>query len=216
VENTPTSSFDAVCEIDFTEILTDHTRPSKGKVYANPKCVKYNPVAGTVVYELASGAQSTSAIAPTLNALYGLIGKATRFPPITSTQTEAAIRIIATQEETPLPSIVRCGSNRSFGLLGYEYLTNPIDIIMGVNDIWCIANSQLHLQAPGVLCLPAAGFGPAEFTRMPYTNEQTLRAAANQRLCRDRFAYYQSVGLPDGPFKDLIPMEAKLFCAGMQ
>jgi hypothetical protein len=69
------------------------------------------------------------------------------------------------------------------------------------------------LQAAGVLCLPAAGFGPAEFMGMPYTNEHTLQVAAARRLCRDRNEYYKLVGLPDGPFKDLAQMAPKLFCA---
>lgn len=212
VENEQAHCFDAICEINLTEILTDHTRPSKGKVYANPKCVKYSPKAGTVVYELANGAQSTSAMAPTLNALYGLIGKATRLPPITSTATEAIITLQET-DDAPLPNMVKCGSNRTFRLTGYEYLTQPIDIIMGVNDIWLIANNQIHLQAPSMLCLPKAGYGPAEFMSMPFTKESTLHTAAAQRLCRDRTEYYALVGLTDGPFKDLVKMEPKLFCA---
>jgi hypothetical protein len=210
VENEQANCLDAICEINLTEILTDHTRPSKGKVYANPKCVKYCPKAGTVVYQLANGAQSTSAIAPTLNALYGLIGKATLLPPITSTTTEAKIMM---HEDALLPSVVKCGRNRTFGLAGYEYLTQPIDIIMGVNDIWSIAHNQLHLQAPSVLCLPKAGFGYLEFVSMPFTKESTLRIAANQRLCRDRMEYYLLVGLTDGPFQDMVKMEPKLFCA---
>ena len=213
VENQPNECFDAVCEIDLTEILTDYTRPSKGKVYANPQCVKYSAAAGTVVYELAGGAKSTSVIAPMLNALYGLIGKATRFPPIATSTTVATIRI---GDATPsLPNVVRCGGNRSFGLAGYEYLVNPIDIIMGVNDVWSIANNQLHLQAPSVLCLPDAGYGSVEFMGMPHTTDGVLRTAATQRLCRDRVEYYKLVGLPDGPFKDLVAMAPKLFCAGM-
>jgi len=212
IENTQANCMDAICEIDLTEILTDYTRPSKGKVYANPRCVKYNPALGTIVYELANGGQSTSAIAPMLNALYGQIGKTLRFPPIATTSTEASIRIPPT---TPIPSIVRCGANRSFNLTGYEYVTQPIDVIMGVNDIWEIGNNQLHLQAPSVLCVPGAGFGATEFMGMPYTTENTLRLAAAQRLCRDRVEYYKLVGMPNGPFQDLKPMAAKLFCAEM-
>jgi hypothetical protein len=84
---------------------------------------------------------------------------------------------------------------------------------MGVNDIWLIANNQIHLQAPSMLCLPKAGYGPAEFMSMPFTKESTLHTAAAQRLCRDRTEYYALVGLTDGPFKDLVKMEPKLFCA---
>ena len=197
----------AMCEIDLTEILTDHTRPSKGKVYANPRCVKYSPEKGTIVYELANGAQSTSAIAPTLNALYGSIGRATRLPPIQLKAYEAKIRVAE-----GFPNIVRRGSNRSFKLEGYEFLTQPIDAVMGVNDIWSIANDELHLQAASLLCLPGAGFGPSEFASMPHTNEATLRIAAGQRLCRDRVEYYKLVGMETGPFEKLGPMKAGLFC----
>ena len=209
VENTEANAFDAVYEINLTEILTDYTRPGKGKVYANPACVKYSPARGTVVYELANGKESTSAIAPTLNALYGQIGKVPRFPPITTTATEARIRV--TQPNTP--SVVRCGDNRSFDLKGYEYPTKPIDIVIGVNDLWILGNGQLHLQAASMLCVP--GFGPPEFMRMPYTTERTLRTAAEQRLCRDRVEYYKLVGLADGPFEDFAPMAARLFCVGL-
>jgi hypothetical protein len=199
---------DAVCEIDLTDILTDHTRPSKGKVYANPKCVKYSPEKGTIVYELANGATSTSAIAPTLNALYGSIGKVARLPPIELRASEAKIRVAES-----FPNIVHRGSNRSFKLEGYEFLTQPIDVIMGVNDIWPIANGEFHLQAASLLCLPAAGFGPSEFATMPRTNENTLRIAAAQRLCRDRVEYYKLVGMETGPFDTLAPMKAGLFCS---
>ena len=210
VENTANQSFSAISEIDLTDILTDYTRPSKGKVYANSKCVKYSPVAGTVVYELSNGAQSTSAIAPTLNALYGLIGRATRFHPVTLTTTMATIRTVGDNHTT----VTRSG-NRSFKLAGYEFLTNPPDIIMGVNDIWEIDHNQIHLQASNILCLPAAGFGPAEFMDMPRTDENTLHIAATQRLCRDRTGYYKLVGMTSGPFDGLVPMDHKRFCAGI-
>jgi len=210
VENTHDNCMEAVYEIDWTEILTDFTRPSKGKVYANPRCVKHSPAAGTVVYELAKGKISNSAIAPTLNALYGQIGKMIRFPPIATTATEASIRVTST-----IPSIVRCAGNRSFNLTGYEYLTTPVDVIMGVNDVWEIDNNQLHLQAASVLCVPGAGFGPAEFMGMPFTAKHTLHTAAAQRLCRDRVEYYKLVGVPHDPFHDLEPMDAKLFCSEM-
>jgi hypothetical protein len=210
VENAATQSFSAICEIDLTEILTDYTRPSKGKVYANPKCVKYSPVAGTVVYELANGAKSTSAIAPTLNALYGVIGKATRFHPVTLTTTVATIRTIGDN-----PATVTRSGNRSFKLADYEFLPNPPDIIMGVNDIWEIDHNQIHLQAANILCIPNVGFGPTEFMDMPRTDENTLLMAATQRLCRDRVEYYKLVGMTSGPFDGLVPMDPKRFCAGM-
>jgi hypothetical protein len=197
------SCFIAVCEINLNEIFTDHTRPSKGKVYANPKCVKRSK--GTVVYELANGGESTSAIAPMLNALYGLIGKADLdTPTASSTSTVARIQRGA---------MVLCGSNRTFNLTGYEYLSQPVDVIMGVNDIWPIANGQFHLQASSVLCLPGAGFGPAEFMDMPPTNGHTLWTAAERRLCRDRNQYYTLVGMKHGPFHDLPAMNNALFCA---
>jgi hypothetical protein len=197
------SCFIAVCEINLNEIFTDHTRPSKGKVYANPKCVKRSKE-GTVVYELANGAESTSAIVPMLNALYGLIGDLCA-PSASSTSTAATIQRGATK--------VLCGSNRTFNLTGYEYLSQPVDVIMGVNDIWPIANGQFHLQASSVLCLPGAGFGPAEFMDMPPTNGHTLRTAAERRLCRDRIQYYTLVGMKHGPFHDLPAMNNALFCA---
>jgi hypothetical protein len=200
--------FMAVFEIDLTEILTDHTRPSKGKVYANPKCVKHCPVKGTVVYELANGAKSTSAIAPMLNALYGLIGKSVILPAIKSSSTEAKIRVV-----DGVPSTVLCGRNRSFSLSGYDFLAKPFRVVMGVNDIWLLANDELHLQAASVLCLPAVGFGPAEYMDMPPTNEATLRVAAEQRLCRNRVEYYELVGMENGPFHGLAEMKDALFCA---
>ena len=195
--------FNAVCEINLNEVFTDHTRPSKGKVYANPKCVKRSK-GGTVVYELANGAESTSAIVPMLNALYGLVGDLCA-PSAASTSTVATIQRGATK--------VLCGSNRTFNLTGYEYLCQPIDVIIGVNDIWPIANHQLHLQAASVLCLPDAGYGPVEFMDMPPTDEPTLRTAAERRLCRDRIKYYTLVGMKRSPFHDLPAMSNALFCA---
>jgi len=205
--------FIAVSEINLNEIFTDHTRPAKGKVYANPKCVKRSPAKGTVVYELANGGESTSAIVPMLNALYGLIGKADLYTPVDSTSTVATIPPGPQQQDYGTPATVLCGSNRTFNLTGYTYLFKPIDVVMGVNDIWLIANNQFHLQAPSVLCLPGAGFGPAEFMDMPPTNEHTLRTAAEQRLCRDRNQYYTLVGMPHSPFHDLPAMKNALFCA---
>ena len=204
----------AICEIDMTQPLTDPSRPSKGKVYANPKCVKYSPEKGTVVYELKNGVKSTSALAPLLNALYGLIGKSMKFPAVNGSSTEAKIRVVE-----GFPSTVHCGRNRSFSLSGYEFLTNPIPAIMGTNDIWALKNklhpgaAELHLQAASVLCLPGAGYGPAEFMDLPPTNEDTLRIAAEQRLCRDRVKYYEFVGMETGPFHGLSEMPNALFCA---
>lgn len=205
--------FVAICEIDLTDIFTDHTRPSRGKVFAHPKCVKRgnpNGEGATIVYELAdSSKQSSSAIAPMLNAVFGLVGRAARFPPVSHPHSPytAEIRTVGGI------STVSCGRNRSFKLSdGYEYLTEPIDIIMGVNDIWPIASDEFHLQAPTVLCVPAAGYGPGEFALMPPTDERTLREAAERRLCRDRVEYYRLVGMPTGPFDDLPPvMRAELF-----
>jgi len=185
-----TEDYNVIYKTDYTDIFTDYTRCSKGKVFVNMHSVKSDSKG--IVH-----CTSSSVLQPILDALFVEISKTLKLEPISSTPTEAQIRT-----DTGVKN-VRCGSNRSFKLEPDTlYLRTPIPVVLGTNDIWRMP--EIHLQATSIL---AVGDYDPDNLIMPMTSEHLLRTIPT----RDRIAAYEMLSVGRSPFEGMARMGTEFF-----
>ena len=198
-------SWRVIHAFDWTPLFADYTRAKEGRSFINQHSVRV--VDGLVTCD------SRSTLQPMVNALFRAVSGVPRLPPMSVTKTTAKARFHSG------PVVYKCGINRSFSLLpegcehwehGFEYLTKPVDVILGAGEVWLLHNSEIHFQPAWLLAVYGQAFGhPAYKEIAHYTPLSTIRDFALNRW--DVHTMYARVGMVSDPF---LGME-KEFCAKM-
>jgi hypothetical protein len=184
----------AVYEIRFTDIFTDYRRVKEGKVFVNPHSIWIDDTKRV-------RCKSRTVIQPMLDAL---------FIAISSRKMEKSKYVFRNEVRTKMT--IKFGENRSFkpnpDML---FLAEPIEIVLGVNDIWRLPVNErrrepdIHLQAPSIMAFE--GYDPDDLLSMPMTTEHLLHTVPT----RDRIRAYEMLGVAHGPFDGIVRMRDALF-----
>ena len=184
---------------NWMPLFEDYTRVKQGRAFINQHSVKI--VDGHLT------CNSSSSLGPMVDSVFHAVSRAKRFPPMSIAKTSAVARFV---DEGPIT--YKCGMNRSFSFLDaeYQFLANPVDVILGAGELWELQGEEIHLQPAWLLAVYGESFGhPAYKEIKDYTQIDTLVQFARTRL--DPRAMYAQVGMTKGPF---LGMEEE-FCANM-
>jgi hypothetical protein len=184
---------------NWKPLFVDYNRIKQHRAFVNQHSVKI--VSGRLT------CTSSSTLCSMVDAVFHAVSKAKCFPPMSITKTSAVARFV---DEGPIT--YKCGVNRSFSFLdaGYQFLADPVDVILGAGELWELQGAEIHLQPAWLLAVYGESFGhPAYKEIQKYTPLDTLVHFARTRL--DPHSMYAHVGMTKGPF---LGMEEE-FCASM-
>ena len=185
-------SWSVIHLFDWTEMFQDYNRIKQGKAFVNKGSVKIGP--GGVVT-----CTSTSSMQPLMDAVFRAISSVERFPPIAIGSTTAVARF----KDVKSGVEYRCNSNRSFSFTmkgaKFQFLSAPVNVVLGCGQLWELKNSELHLQPAWILRI--GDFGHEAYAEIidsatPY--DLLLRMARDETLTPPDF--YRMVGMKTGPF----------------
>jgi len=171
---------------DFTELLTDFSRPGSGKAFIPPQSVKVKD--GRVVCE------GKFSLQPLVNALFQEISKATRLPPSKLSPKSATAQFAGVGRVN-----YSIGRNRSHTFEpGDQFLATEVNVTLGCSRLWELHNGEIHLQPAWILNV--GNYGHEAYSEIEdHTPIEMLRKIAEEKP----YTAYQMVGMRVGPFLGL-------------